>query len=61
MTIAPPEKKSTPSFPATPIKVEVLSSPPFFIWLQAHLPPAERGEGAHYVTLAEIDKLRLES
>ena len=49
----PPLKKVTPSFPATPntpLKVEVLSRPPFLnIWLEAQLPPphAESG-GAHY-------------
>ena len=44
-------KKVTPSFPATPVKVKVLSSPFFLkIWLEAHPPTpfAERG-GAHYV------------
>ena len=44
----PPEKKVTPYFPATsPLKVEVLSSPPFLkIWLEVQPPKAAaRGSG----------------
>ena len=39
-----PLKKSSPSFPAPPLKVDVLSSPPNFleIWLEAE-PPLQKG------------------
>ena len=64
VTIAPPPpptptplKKVTPFFLSKPpLKVEVLSSPPFlkFGWrLNPPLQTAEREGGAHYVTLTE--------
>ena len=66
VTIARPHlKKVTPSFPATPSKSWGPIKPPFlkFGWrLNPSPPPAERGGGgAHYVTLTDTDKLRLES
>ena len=40
-----PLKKVTPSFPGTPSKAEVLSSPPFFkIWLEIQ-PPKYKARG----------------
>ena len=51
VNIAPPLKKSPPFFPATPSKVEVLSSPPPFLqfWLEVQpCPPAERGGGMQH-------------
>ena len=39
-----PLKKVTPSFPGTPSKAEVLSSPPFLkIWLEINPPPPAEG------------------
>ena len=66
---SPPPKKVTPLFPSNPpVKVEVLSSSPFlkFGWrLNPTSPPTPTagrgGGGAHYVTLTETDKLRIES
>ena len=55
MKIATPLKKATPLFPSNPpLKVEVLSSLPFweFSWRLSLLSPAERGGGgraAHFV------------
>ena len=42
-------KKSPPLSQQPPLKVEVLSSPPFLkIWLEAQPPPAERQGDAYY-------------
>ena len=58
----PPKKKSPPLSQQPPLKVEVLSSPLFKIWLEAQPPlPKGGGGGAYYVTLTETDKMRLES
>ena len=47
----PTPNKVTPSFPTTPSKVEVLSSPPplFENLVGAQPPPPQQKGGAHYV------------
>ena len=60
MELAAPPKKSHLLFPSNlPLKVEVLSSPPFLkIWLEVQLPPpiAERGGRVHtmYIETSQL-------
>ena len=58
----PPEKSHPPLFPCNPpLKVEVLSSPPFWKFGWRLNPPAERGGGgggAHYVSPSRLTSRR---